>query len=305
MEQLQDKVAFITGGASGIGLGIAKAFVNTGMRVVLADHDREFLDEALAMFQQQGCASRVHGVEFDVTDRVAFSHAAEEAERVFGKIHVLCNNAGIGISGPIKAASFGDWDWALGVMIGGVINGIQTILPRILRHGEGGHIVTTSSMAGVLPVSKCSIYCTGKAAVLGMCEAIRGELSKDNIGVSAFCPGPVATNMGKIGRHRHDIFKENSGYGEFEGASERFPTSSRWMSIDECGERVLEGIRRNDLYIFTHPEFSEGVAERMEAMLASFPDEEPDELLAKEISFLTSNPIFRQVLRSRMRVAPL
>jgi len=287
-------VAFITGGASGIGFGMAQAFVNAGMKVVLADIRQDHLDEASADFRRRGQEKSVHTLKLDVTDREAFISAADEAERVFGKVHILCNNAGIGVIGPIKITKFGDWDWGLSVMIGGVVNGIQIFLPRILKHGEGGQIVTTSSMAGVLPLSRCSIYSTAKAAVVGMSEALRGELAVDNIGVSVFCPGPVSTNIRETGRTRPERYKRDSGYAELEQQLEGRPNSPNWMSIVECGERVLRGILRNDLYIFTHREFREGVAERMSAMLAAFPDEEVNQARAKEIAYLTSNPIFKE-----------
>ena len=233
-----------------------------------------------------------------MTDRGAFAHAAEESEKAFGKVHILCNNAGIGILGPVKLAKFGDWDWALEVMVGGVVNGIQIFLPLILKHGEGGHIVTTSSMGGILPLAESPIYSTAKAAVVGMCEAMRGELAKDNIGVSAFCPGPVATNIREIGQMRPEKYRQNTGYAQKEKELSQRPNSPNWMSIEECGERVLRGIKRNDLYIFTHREFKEGGAERMKAILASFPKEEINQARAKEIAFLTSNPIFKQVIKA-------
>jgi NAD(P)-dependent dehydrogenase (short-subunit alcohol dehydrogenase family) len=292
MQNVEGKVAFITGGASGIGLGMAIAFVNAGMKVVISDFRQDHLEESTAYFKQKNQERNVHHIQLDVTDRAAFARAADETERVFGKVHILCNNAGIGILGPVKLAKFGDWDWALDVMIGGVVNGIQTFLPRILKHGEGGHIVTTSSMAGVIPLPASPIYSTAKSGVIGMCEAMRGELVADNIGVSAFIPGPVSTNIGQISRMRPG--KYDTGYVEKEKELAARPNSPNWMSIEECGERVLRGIKRNDLYIFTHREFKEGVAERMEAMLACFPDEEINQARASEITFLTSNPIFKK-----------
>jgi len=293
MKDVKGKVAFITGGASGIGLGIAKAFVNAGMKAVIADIRQDHLEESMAYFKNNKQEKNVHPIQLDVTDREAFARAAEETERVFRKVHVLCNNAGIGIIGPIKLAKFDDWDWALDVMIGGVVNGIQIFLPRILKHGEGGHIVTTSSMSGILPPLQSAIYTTAKAGVVGMCESMRGELAKDNIGVSAFCPGPVATHISEISRMRPHNYE--TGYAEKEKELAARPNSPNWMSIEECGERVLRGILRNDLYIFTHREFKEGMAEKMEAILASFPDEEINQARAKEIPFLLSNPIFKQV----------
>jgi NADP-dependent 3-hydroxy acid dehydrogenase YdfG len=298
MQNVEGKVAFITGGASGIGLGMASAFVNAGMKVVISDFRSDHLEESAAYFRRKGQDKNIYQLPLDVTDREAFSDAAEETERVFGKVHLLCNNAGVGVLGPVKLAKFGDWDWVLEVMIGGVVNGIQFFLPRILRHGEGGHIVTTSSMGGVLPLSESPIYSTAKAAVIAMCEAMRGELAEDNIGVSAFCPGPVATNIREVGQMRPKRYKKDSGYVKKEAELAQRPNSPNWMSIEECGERVLRGIRRNDLYIFTHREFKEGVAERMEAMLASFPKEEINQVRAKEIAFLTSNPIFKEAIKA-------
>jgi short-subunit dehydrogenase len=200
--------------------------------------------------------------------------------------------------GSIKLTRFDDWDWGLSVLIGGVVNGIQIFLPRILKHGEGGHIVTTSSMGGVLPLSESAVYSTAKAAVIAMCESLRGALEDDHIGVSAFCPGPVATNIREAGILRPERYKENSGFAELEKELAQRENSPNWMSIEECGERVLRGIRRNDLFIFTHREFKEGVVERMQAMLASFPEEEINEKRASEITFLTSNPIYKQVIEA-------
>lgn len=296
MKNVEGKVAFITGGASGIGLGIAQACVRAGMKVAISDFRPDHLEESARYFQSEEAQKQVRHLQLDVTDRAAFARAADEAQRAFGKIHVLCNNAGIGILGPLKQAKFGDWDWAIDVMIGGVVNGIQTLLPRILEHGEGGHIVTTSSMGGVIPLSGSPIYSTVKSAVVGMSEAMRGELANDNIGVSVFCPGPVATNIHEVGRMRPDKYREESGYAEKEAQLAQRPAFATEMSIEECGERVLRGIRRNDLYIFTHREFKEGVEERMRAMLASFPREEINRARADEFSFLISNPVFRQVI---------
>ena len=296
MEEIEGKVAFVTGGASGIGLGITRAFVGAGMKVVLADVRQDHIDEATASLAESGGSDSVHAIQLDVTDREAFARAADEAERVFGNVHVLVNNAGVSVLGPVKLARYGDWDWALGVMIGGVVNGIQTFLPRILAHGEGGHIVNTSSMAAVVPIPGASIYITAKAAILGLSEAIRSELAPDGIGVSAFCPGPVRTNIRESGKTRPERYRRDSGYAELERDLKERPNSPLWMDPVECGERVLRGVRRNDLYIFTHREFREGADERFRAMLASFPDEPLNAERADEIRFLLSNEIFREEL---------
>jgi NAD(P)-dependent dehydrogenase (short-subunit alcohol dehydrogenase family) len=294
MREVEGRTAFVTGGASGIGLGMATAFAAAGMNVVIADLRRDHIETALERLDGE----RVHAIELDVTDREGFTRAADEAERVFGNVHVLCNNAGVGVLGPAALARYADWDWGLGVLLGGAVNGLQTFLPRLLAHGESGHIVNTSSMAGVLPVPNSVIYTTAKAALIGMSEVLRSELAAEGIGVSAFCPGPVQTNIGEVGKTRPARYAD-SGYADFERQLAERETSPLWMDPLECGERVLAGIRNDDLYIFTHREFRDGADERFKAMLASFPDEPVNEERADAIGFLLSNPVFRNVLEQR------
>ncbi|MBO0862326.1 MAG: SDR family NAD(P)-dependent oxidoreductase [Chloracidobacterium sp.] len=290
MKDVKDKVAFITGGASGIGLAMAKVFVRAGMKVMIADIRRDHLDEAMDSFEGDGA---VHAIELDVSDREAMSSAAVETERVFGKIHVLCNNAGIGLGGPLKLATYDDWDWVMRVNLWGVINGVQAFLHRILAHGEGGHIVTTSSMSGFLPTLGAGLYITTKFAVVGLSEALRSELAADNIGVSVLCPGPVQTNIAESNLTR-PAHLSNTGYAETDKMRVTHSVSSVYMDPMKVGERVLEGILRDELYIFTHPEFRDGVKSRCDAVMDAFPDEEPDPARVAAIGFLLSNPIYSQ-----------
>ena len=168
MDNLEGKVAFITGGASGIGLGMARVFHSAGMKVVIADIRQDFLEDALESFGTD--SPRIHAVNLDVTDRQAFENAAQEAEKIFGKVHILCNNAGIYLYGPVQKATYEDWDWVLNVNLGGVINGIQTFLPSSISNGEGGHIVNTSSISGIFVAGGTGIYTTSKFAVVGLSE---------------------------------------------------------------------------------------------------------------------------------------
>jgi NADP-dependent 3-hydroxy acid dehydrogenase YdfG len=298
MRDVEGKVAFITGGASGIGLGAAKAFVDAGMKVVMADIREDHIDEALEVFEAKQQVRQVHAIKLDVTDRQAWAAAAEEAEAKFDKIHVLFSNAGMGVGGPIKGATFNDWDWGIGVMLGGVVNGLTTLLPYILKHGEGGHVLATSSMSAVIPIPNSAIYTACKAGVVGLLESIRGELAADNIGVSAFCPGPVQSNIHQSARTRPEKF-QNAGaaYAERERQLEQRPVNPLWMESYECGQRILNGIRRNDLYIFTHPEFAPGARDHYEAMLSSFPHEKIDTERARAIDFLLANKVFEDTLR--------
>jgi NAD(P)-dependent dehydrogenase (short-subunit alcohol dehydrogenase family) len=292
MEDVRGKVAFVTGGANGIGLGIVRAFVNAGMKVVIADIREDALEEARAGFEDAGKGDSVATFRLDVTDRDAMKAAADFTEKTFGKVHVLVNNAGVGIGGPLVEARYDDWDWGMGVNLGGVINGIVEFLPRLNAHGEGGHIINTSSMSAVVPMRVAAIYIAAKSAVLGMSEQMRGELEEHGISVSAFCPGPVQSNIAKSGELRPDKFRKDSGYEKWEQQLGERPVSPNWMSMEEVGERVLAGLKNDDLFIFTHPEFKQGLEARCRKMLASFPDEEINQERYEEIKWLTYNTIY-------------
>jgi NAD(P)-dependent dehydrogenase (short-subunit alcohol dehydrogenase family) len=279
MQDVADKVAFITGGGSGMGLGMAHAFTAAGMRVVIADLRQDHLDEAMTALAGRA----VHPIRLDVADRAAMAAAAAETERIFGKVHVLVNNAAVGIIGPMIDATYADWDWALSVNVGGVVNGIVEFVPKIRAHGEGGHIVSTASMAGLFPNTNgyAGIYNAAKCAVVGMMESLRPELAPHNIGVSAFCPGLVRTNIHEFERLRPERYAA-SGYvlrAEEAAAREEFMKKQvlpAGMDPLEVGDRVLRGIRNDDLYILSHTEYEQGVRDRFEAILASFPTGEPE-----------------------------
>jgi NAD(P)-dependent dehydrogenase (short-subunit alcohol dehydrogenase family) len=296
MKDIKGKVAFITGGASGIGLGIAKACARHGMKVVIADMRQKALDEAMAYFKDKNLP--VHPIQLDVTDREAYAKAADEAEKVFGKIHVLVNNAGADLSGPIQNMTYKDWDYIVGINIGGTINGIVTILPRIIQHGEGGHVLSTSSMWGITAVGGAVVYCMTKYAIAGMMECLATELQGKNIGVSLLAPGPTATNLGPSTLSNRPDHLRNEGQktpGKDGQPSQRTFDFSTFMDPAETGERVVRGIRRNDLFIFTHPEYKDCIIARNEALLRACPDEPRDEKryeLFKKMGVLLVNPVY-------------
>ena len=253
MEQIEGRVAFVTGGASGIGLGMAKAFTKAGMKVVIADIRDDHIDQARAFFDEAGLRDAVHLLKLDVTDRAAFAAAADEAEAVFGKVHVLCGNAGIGIGASIGDASYADWDWGVDVNLNGVFNGIHTFLPRIRAHGEGGHIVNTASMGGILQYSRAGVYVTTKFAVVGLSEALHAELADEPIGVSAFCPGGVRSNIREYEKTRPERFAAAPPASAAAGPPPGFVMTDELREAlgrmtteaEEAGEIVLDGIRRD------------------------------------------------------------
>ncbi|HEY0105623.1 MAG TPA: SDR family NAD(P)-dependent oxidoreductase [Rhizomicrobium sp.] len=272
MEQLEGKCAFVTGGASGLGLGIARALLEAGMKVAIADFRKDHIERALALFESIQKGRDVVAVELDVTDRAAFSRAADEAFAHFGKIHVLVNNAGVGIIGPVATATYSDWDFGIDVNLGGVVNGICTFLPRMIAQGEGGHIVTTSSISALSPSPRDSvIYATTKAATLAMSESMRDELADHKIGVSVLMPGPFKTNIREVGSNRPARYQAQSGYRDVEARLETREDAADWLDPIEAGTMVVDAIRADRLYVITHGEFKGWAESKFEDILAAFP----------------------------------
>ncbi len=297
MREVEGKVAFITGGDSGIGLGIARAFSDAGMKVVITYRTRSHLDEAMKLLQ--GAADRVHAISLDVTDRAGMEKAAAETIEVFGKVHVLVNNAGVAVIGGLSRATYEDWDWAMSVNAGGVFNGVRSFLPRIQAQGEGGQIVSVSSLAGLLGHAPAGVYTASKFAVVGMMEALRAELADTNIGVTVFCPGIVNTNIGSSARNRPAgaaaaAPKVDPGFkldpammAQMQKAMSESHGVPPGMDPMDAGRRVLRAMRSNDLYVLTTPEFEPEFAARGEAIVASLPTDvsvsQPREMMGRMI----------------------
>ena len=304
MREVVGKTAFITGGASGIGLGMAHVFIDAGMNAVITDVREDHLDAARDALSAAGQSERARLIQLDVTDRGQYAQVAEEAEATFGRIDVLCNNAGIGILRPIGEASEADWDWALDVNVTGVFNGVKAILPRIRAHGQGGHVVNTASMAGILQYSRAGLYVASKFAVVGFSEALHAELAPEGIGVSAFCPGGVRSNIRDSEKTRPERLAGPQAPAPGAPApgftfsdADRVPLAALTATPEEAGCRVLQGIRDNSLYIFTAPEFRLGVEERYPAIRAALGEDAERERTALElIPGLVGSPIYRQAL---------
>ncbi len=255
MKDLAGKVAFITGGGSGVALGQAKVCAGeAGMKVVIADIRRDHLDQALDHFRGRNLP--VHGIHLDITDRAAYARAADEAERVFGPVQLLMNTAGVSQFGPVEKATYDDWDWQIDVNLKGMINGVQTFMPRMIERGQGGHIVNTASMSAFVALPTTAIYCTTKYAARGFSESLRIELDKYGIGVSCLCPGGVNTNIHESVVSRPERYAQTGYYG-------RDPeVFARLKAVIEGGfdpvdlaRVVIEAVRRNEFWILPYPEF--------------------------------------------------
>ena len=274
MKDLRGKTAFITGGASGIGYGMAQAFAAAGMNVAIADIEEPTLVDAASRLAAEG--AKVWSTVLDVTDRAGFVHAADAAEARFGKIHVICNNAGVSSRGPLERASYDDWDWVMGVNLDGVFNGIHTFLPRIKGHGEGGHIVNTSSIAGHVIGAGNGIYTVTKFAVVALSETLRLELAADDIGVTVVCPGAVKTRINESERNRQDAYTDIGNTMTAEQLELIRHSFDHGTEPRDLGDMILEAIRQNRLYVLPHTEFKPVIQARYEAVMAGFADIPPD-----------------------------
>lgn len=283
MQDLTGKNAFITGGASGIGFAMAQAFLNEGMNVAIADVDADALATATAALS--GSNARVLAVQLDVTDRGQYEKVAQQVEAELGNIHVLCNNAGVYRGGALDAVTYADWDWVMGVNVGGVINGLQTFLARMERHGEGGHVVNTASMAGVTTSPGLGVYNASKFAVVGLSEALRKDLEPKGIGVSVLCPGMVRTRILESERTRPATLDVNDTSAEAAAAEHnQLMQLAMNTGIDpaEVADLVVRGIRDNQFYLFPHPEMKEPAQARVDEMLAAFGEADPARVAAQQ-----------------------
>ncbi len=269
MQDLQGKSAFITGGAGGLGLGLAKACLHAGMRVAISYRRPEQLEQARRELATAG--HTVHGVQLDVTDRAAIARAAEELEAAFGKVHLLINNAGVSVFGPTDQATYDDYDWIMGVNFGGIVNMLVTFIPRIKAHGEGGHIVNVASLAAFLPGPQAGIYTASKFAVRGLTESLRDNLVPHGIGVSLMAPGLVRTNAHESALRRPAQYSNTTFPSGTVVAEQLGPLFEAGMDPLEAGNLVLDGVRRNDLYILTHPENQDEFRELCDNVLAAWP----------------------------------
>jgi len=269
METLTGKGAVITGGASGIGLETARRLAAGGARVVLADVERTALDRAVDELRSSGASA--WGIECDVSSLADVTALADESFRLLQQVHIVFNNAGVAIGGPIASMSHDDWRWVIDVDLWGPIHGVEAFLPRLIEQGDGGHVLFTASFAGLVPNVGLGPYCVAKYGVVALAEVLARELRPHSIGVSVLCPMRVGTNIGNSERNRA------AGYGGADGGS-TLPDDSdideslagRVIPVEVVAEAAVDAILGNRLYIVTHEESRESIRRRFDRIDRSF-----------------------------------
>ncbi len=275
MKHLKGKAAFVTGAASGIGLGICRALARQGVNLALADIEPEPLDRAVAEMSALGVEAI--GLPLDVSDEAAVGRAAEKVAAHFDRLHLLVNNAGVTFAGsPLLGVPQQQFDWIFGVNVFGMLHCLRAFVPliaqQIERHGEGGHVLNTASIGGlqVNPQLRNGPYAMTKYAVVAMSETLALDLEGSGIGVSVFCPALVATNLMRSGSRRPERFGgPNQPAGPAATAASRvMPTQA--ISADEAGRRAVAAIRNNEFFVFTHSETRAWIEARHRRLLQGF-----------------------------------
>jgi NAD(P)-dependent dehydrogenase (short-subunit alcohol dehydrogenase family) len=273
VKSLEGKVAVVTGAASGIGLGMTEAFASRGMKVAMADVEAEALEREADRLTRANF--EVAPFVVDVSSFEAVDRLADAAEARFGKLHVVCNNAGVSGGGgprPLWMQSQKDWDWVMGVNFWGVVNGVRAFVPRIVAHGEEGHVVNTSSILG-LTTGAGSIYGVSKHAVARLTEGLFHDLknANANVGVTLLCPGMIATNIITSARNRPDDLTDASDQPDEQRRAAIAAMDARFkeggMAPREVGEKVAQAILDDQFYVLTHAENMEGVKRRFDDIL--------------------------------------
>jgi NAD(P)-dependent dehydrogenase (short-subunit alcohol dehydrogenase family) len=292
LHSLEGKVAYITASSDGIGLGIARAASLAGMKVCIGYRNEERLKAALPLFKKGNAG--ILPIKHDVTDRDGWAKTLEQIKKEFGRLHLLVNNAGSKTWAKLSEVSYEEWDNACAVNFTATYNSVAVCLPHMLEHGEGSQIVVTSSMSGLLPGANLGVYTATKIAVVGLIEALRVELEGTTVGTSAFVPGGVNTDN-YLGTGEENPFRKSHP----PPANIRRPAGPPpGMDPLEAGQRVLNGVIHNDLFIVTHPEYMPGTKQRFDAMLESEPKEDtppPEERVTREARVLHAGIYPREI----------
>jgi NADP-dependent 3-hydroxy acid dehydrogenase YdfG len=266
---VRGNVALVTGGASGIGQGIAQALLEAGLDVVIGDVRQGHLEEARKVLAWAG--ERVHLRRLDVTNRGDWAAAADHIARTLGDLHILCLNAGIGVLGSMIPAGDADWDWLTNVNLGGVVLGVETFLDDMIRHGNPAHVMATSSMGGLVVANDGGIYSAGKFAVVAYMETVRRTLEGTRVGASVLCPAAVNTNIFDHERMRPSTHDRPTAMDDAALiASEAFARTilAQGRQPIEVGRMVTDAIARNDAYLFTDSNVRPTLLARRDALLS-------------------------------------
>ena len=271
MKDFKDKVAVITGAASGLGLSMAHRFAAEGMKLVLADVEEEALRKVETEFRKAGVP--VLGIKTDVARSHDIERLAEKTLATFGAVHVLCNNAGVAPGGVVWENTQADWEWVMGVNVWGVIHGVRTFLPIMLRQDTECHVVNTASVAGMLSVPGIGIYCVSKHAVVTLTECLYHDLQQRGakVGVSVLCPAFVPTGIIDSERNRPAALRNTPRPKTAEelerDESSRHAVQSGRITPDQVAGMVFDAITNDRFYILTHPKIKRAIQSRMEDIL--------------------------------------
>jgi len=274
VKDLDGRVAVVTGAGGGIGEGIALAAAEAGMKLVCADIEADNVERVAEAIR--GGGGEAIEVACDVTDPAGVEGLAASTFDAFGAAHLLCNNAGVIVSGRLADSTEQEWRWLLGVNLHGVMNGVRAFVPRMRGQQGGGHILNTGSLASLLPLENTGIYCVTKYSVLAISEVLAQELAADGIGVSILCPGGVDTQINQAARNRPTALGGPEASPEALSVAEEAEQRSlggdlsKILSPREVGDIALAGVRAGELYIPTHPAWKEAVAGRFEQVLGGF-----------------------------------
>jgi NAD(P)-dependent dehydrogenase (short-subunit alcohol dehydrogenase family) len=254
------KVAVITGGGSGIGRALALGLAREGARVVVADVDEADSAETVRLVEAAGADGLA--VRTNVAERQDVERLADRVFERYGAVHVLCNNAGVVVHGGLEAATWEDWQWVLGVNLWGVVHGLLAFLPRMIAGGEGGHVVNTASMAGLIASQGLGVYNTSKYAVVGLSETLVKDLRSHGIGVTVVCPMGVATRIRAANRNRPAALRSPAGARD----AGEVTLIGRTLEPEEVAQRTLDAVRTGELYVITHDEALEPLRRRFQRL---------------------------------------
>ncbi len=272
MDTLQGKGAVVTGGASGIGLATATVMASKGARLVLADVEGQALDAAVDALRASG--ADVHGVVCDVRSLAAVEAMADAAFDALGAVHVVFNNAGVAVGGPILEMTHDDWRWTIDVDLWGPIHGVEAFLPRIVEQGESGHILFTASFAGLVPNTGLGPYCVAKYGVVALAEVLWRELREHQIGVSVLCPMRVTTNIGQSERNRQTDYGQPAVASLVpEQGAANADLAGRVLPVEGVAALTVDAIEHNRLYVLPHEESRDPIRRRFERIDRTFEDQ--------------------------------